>query len=210
METPGSMIKRARIECGVSLDELSQTTRISGATLSHLERDSYDELPAEVFVRGFLRNVARELDLSSSAIIQAYEQHTGRVHKPAMKIVKAAAAPARDSHVLPHIQLIKRLTAQPSNSSGGRSGVFDRFIDAVGSARPTYVIASLVVLLGVALGISVMTTNSTDFNPKGPSKATWNVKADGPKARWILDGQSNIAGAATATELGVTADQAND
>lgn len=209
METPGSMLKRARLERGIELDELSQTTRISSATLSHLERDSYDELPAEVFVRGFLRNVARELELSGEAVIQSYEEHTGRVHKPAMQMVKAAATPSRDAHVLPHIQLIKRLTAQPSGSAG-RSGTFDRFIDAVGSARPSYVIASLVVLLGIALGISVMTTSSTDFNPKGPEKATWNVKADGPKARWILDGQSNIAGAATANELGVTAEQAAD
>ncbi|MEL6181716.1 MAG: helix-turn-helix domain-containing protein [Myxococcota bacterium] len=210
METPGAMLKRARLERGIGLDELAQTTRISSATLLHLERDSYDELPAEVFVRGFLRNVARELEIGTEAVIQAYEHHTGRIHKPAMRLVDAAAKAEQQRSSqpssLPQISFIKRLTAQSTGGGSSRSRVFDQIVDTVGSARPSYVIATLVVLLGIALGISVLTSPRT--NLKGPSKATWNIKADGPKARWILDGQSKANG--TAAEMAVPApDQAD-
>lgn len=73
METPGLMLKREREARGMTLCELSKVTRIPESALEHIENNEFDEFPAEVFVRGFLRNYARQLSLSADEVIQAYE-----------------------------------------------------------------------------------------------------------------------------------------
>ncbi|MBQ9395207.1 MAG: helix-turn-helix domain-containing protein [Proteobacteria bacterium] len=74
METPGLMLKREREARGMTLSELSKVTRIPESALSHIENNEFDEFPAEVFVRGFLRNYARQLSLSPAEVIRAYEE----------------------------------------------------------------------------------------------------------------------------------------
>ena len=43
----------------MSVAELSRVTRIPSASLEAIEADRFDELPGEVFVRGFLRRTPR-------------------------------------------------------------------------------------------------------------------------------------------------------
>ncbi len=73
METPGLMLKREREARGMTLSELARVTRIPESSLEHIENNEFGEFPAEVFVRGFLRNYARQLSLPASEVIQAYE-----------------------------------------------------------------------------------------------------------------------------------------
>jgi cytoskeletal protein RodZ len=58
----------------MSLAEVSRMTRIPVATLESLERDQFDDLPGEVFVRGFLRSFARALNLSPAEVLARYTQ----------------------------------------------------------------------------------------------------------------------------------------
>lgn len=73
METPGLLLKGEREARGLTLTELAKVTRIPESTLEHIERNDFDALPAEVFVRGFLRNYARQLSISSDEIMASYE-----------------------------------------------------------------------------------------------------------------------------------------
>ena len=73
METPGLMLKREREARGLPIPELARITRISESSLEAIENNAFDALPAEIFVRGFLRNYARQLSISTDEIIQAYE-----------------------------------------------------------------------------------------------------------------------------------------
>ena len=63
METPGLILKREREARGLTLLELSKVTRIPEASLEAIENNNFEDLPAEVFVRGFLRNYARQLSI---------------------------------------------------------------------------------------------------------------------------------------------------
>ena len=69
LETPGEVLRRAREARGMTIGELSTITRITPRLLTSLENDAYDDFPAEVFVRGFLKNCARELDLDPDKLI---------------------------------------------------------------------------------------------------------------------------------------------
>lgn len=215
MDTPGSMLKRSREARGISLQELSTITRIPATSLSHLEKDAYEELPAEVFVRGFLRNVARELKINHQSIIDAYEAHRGQRRPAALETVevfeKAAATPAatredsqRKARPAAMALSVPRLVEALPRARAWNLPSFDKIVEVVGSARPAYVIGTLLLLLGAALTISVMANSldkgpSLSLNVEGPSRAaSWDVRADGTQAPWILKGQtSNLAGAAT-------------
>jgi Helix-turn-helix domain len=70
----GQVLKIAREGKRMKLAELSNLTRIPTTTLRSIERDHFDGLPGEVFVRGFLRSIAREVGLSPDAIVAQYQQ----------------------------------------------------------------------------------------------------------------------------------------
>jgi len=80
METPGLILKREREARGMTLTELSKVTRIPESSLEAIENNAFESFPAEVFVRGFLRNYARQLSISTEEIMQSYEawQHQNR------------------------------------------------------------------------------------------------------------------------------------
>jgi hypothetical protein len=188
VETPGTMVRQAREARGMSLLDLSAATRIPRATLEHIEVDAFEELPAEVFIRGFLRNVARELRLNGQDVIDVYERYSGRVRTPVIDLPSVALAVSRRAETSPQTQAWRRRFQLPN---------FDHLVEFVGSARPAYVIGTLVVLLGVALAVSVV-TSSLDRAPAltltnlPPTSTSWSARGNGTKARWILDGQSNI------------------
>jgi hypothetical protein len=59
----GMTLRSARIQRGVTIEQVAQDTRISARFLEALEDEAFDELPAPVYVRGFLRSYANYLRL---------------------------------------------------------------------------------------------------------------------------------------------------
>lgn len=69
----GEMLKKAREAKGLSIVEISDRTKISKAVLAALEEERYEDMPnARVYVRGFIRCVARELDLEPDTVSKSY------------------------------------------------------------------------------------------------------------------------------------------
>ncbi len=58
---------------GISLDEIARVTKIQLRALERLEEARFDELPADVFVRGFIRNYARVVGLDAGAALVRYD-----------------------------------------------------------------------------------------------------------------------------------------
>ena len=74
--TFGEHLRREREMRGVSLDEVSQATRIGTRFLEALEDERWKDLPGGVFNRGFLRSIARYLGLDEEALVAEYAQVT--------------------------------------------------------------------------------------------------------------------------------------
>lgn len=70
----GRALRTARVRQGKSLDEASRDTRVRSDYLDALEREEFDRLKGDVYVRGFLRSYARYLGLSPDKVIAAYER----------------------------------------------------------------------------------------------------------------------------------------
>ncbi len=72
METVGQYLRRHREAQQMSLEEVSRATRVPMANLERIEADRFDELPGEVFARGFLTAYARSVGLSSQDVLARY------------------------------------------------------------------------------------------------------------------------------------------
>lgn len=68
----GPFLRKVRQYKNINLEQLSKETRISRSYLAAVEGDDYDALPAAVFVRGFVAQMARVLGLNETAAIQSY------------------------------------------------------------------------------------------------------------------------------------------
>lgn len=60
---PGTLLAAARIRHGMPLAEIAARTRIARHLLEALESETWSDLPAPVYVRGFIRLYAREVGL---------------------------------------------------------------------------------------------------------------------------------------------------
>jgi cytoskeletal protein RodZ len=72
METVGQYLRRHREAQQMSLEEVSRATRVPMPNLERIEADRFDELPGEVFARGFLKAYARSVGLSSKDVLARY------------------------------------------------------------------------------------------------------------------------------------------
>ncbi|MEO6260047.1 MAG: RodZ domain-containing protein [Thermoanaerobaculia bacterium] len=68
----GEELRREREIRGISLKEIADATKISKRFLDAIERNDHKTLPAPVFTRGFVREYARYLGLSSEEMVNRY------------------------------------------------------------------------------------------------------------------------------------------
>lgn len=68
----GSLLQAVREGRGQSLQDLSDTTRISVKYLEAVEREDRSSLPSATFVRGYVRELARVLELDVDAVLAGY------------------------------------------------------------------------------------------------------------------------------------------
>jgi DnaJ-class molecular chaperone len=68
----GAMLRRARLRRGFDLDHIADVTKVSVANLRHLEEENFADLPATVYVRGFVIAYARTIGLDPARVVASY------------------------------------------------------------------------------------------------------------------------------------------
>lgn len=68
----GALLRAVREARGVTLDALSDTTRIAQRYLVAVEGDDFESLPSTTFVRGYVREMARVLELDETEVVTGY------------------------------------------------------------------------------------------------------------------------------------------
>jgi len=71
-EFNGPKLRRARMRRGVELEKIAEITKISTANLRHLEEERFEDLPANVYVRGFVMAYAKTIGLDAEAVVGSY------------------------------------------------------------------------------------------------------------------------------------------
>lgn len=72
IERVGNTLKQERERRQMTLPEISRVTRIPVATLEAIEASRFDDLPGEVFVRGFLKSYAQAVGLPPDDVLASY------------------------------------------------------------------------------------------------------------------------------------------
>lgn len=70
----GEILKKAREEKGVELEDVAEETKVQTKYLEFLEQDNYDKLPAAVYSKGFLRQYGNYLGLDVDKLIVLYNK----------------------------------------------------------------------------------------------------------------------------------------
>ena len=91
-QSVGSTLKRQRELRHMSLAELSRVTRIPAPTLESIECDRFDELPGEVFVRGFLKSYAQAVGVMPQEVLARYTSSRRAVLVTPMPIASPVTA----------------------------------------------------------------------------------------------------------------------
>jgi flagellar biosynthesis protein FlhG len=71
-EFDGARLRRARLRSGFELQQVSDITKVSVANLTRIEEEQFDELPATVYVRGFVIAYARTIGLDADRVLAGY------------------------------------------------------------------------------------------------------------------------------------------
>lgn len=74
MATFGQKLREAREEKGLRVEDVSRATRVRSCHLEALERDDFDAMPQDVFVRGFVRMYADCLQVDPDLLVAEYRR----------------------------------------------------------------------------------------------------------------------------------------
>ncbi len=68
----GAVLRRIRLELGIELEEIATITKVNPYYLKNVEANRYDDLPSDVYVRGFVKEVAKCLGLDPIEVADSY------------------------------------------------------------------------------------------------------------------------------------------
>lgn len=72
----GAMLRRAREAAGLTCADIATRTRLELKVINALENEDYTSLAAAAFVKGYIRSIARELNIDPALVIARYSEQT--------------------------------------------------------------------------------------------------------------------------------------
>ena len=98
----GTSLREARLRQGLDFPELEQATKIRAKYLRALEEEQFDLLPAQTYVKGFLRAYAEYLGLDGQLYVDEYNSRyvVGEEESPFRPRTTAPRSPRLQSRVV--------------------------------------------------------------------------------------------------------------
>jgi cytoskeletal protein RodZ len=78
----GEVLKKIREARGISVQQISERTRVTRHHIEHIEGDRFHLLPAPVYLRGILLSIARELRLDGQKVARSYLERAAAASAP--------------------------------------------------------------------------------------------------------------------------------
>jgi hypothetical protein len=105
----GTSLREARLRQSLDFPEIEQGTKIRGKYLRALEDEQFDVLPAQTYVKGFLRSYAEYLGLDGQLYVDEYNSRfvVGEEEQPSRP--RRSAAPSRGVQVQSRVVLLTLL-----------------------------------------------------------------------------------------------------
>src|SRR4029078_8325684 len=115
----GNSLREARVRQQIELGEAELSTKIRARYLRALEEESFDALPAQTYVKGFLRTYADYLGLDGQLYVDEFNSRFGDGEEPREPVVAR-----RTSHVARQHRRLERRWIAFALAGIGALGVF--------------------------------------------------------------------------------------
>jgi cytoskeleton protein RodZ len=102
----GPALRKARLLRGKSIEEAARETRIRADYLKALERERFEDLLGDVYVRGCLRSYSTYLGLDPGKVLTVFNGHFGGPRPTLPNVAPAPIRSPRSSH--PHLPQLVR------------------------------------------------------------------------------------------------------
>lgn len=149
LPSPGAYIEAQRLRRGMSVEQLAVATKIPASSIALLEADRFEDLPGQVFVKGFFRCCTRSLGVSQQAVMDLLHEreramiHARRKDKTGERPVLRGEAPSMSERATTstHERSVLR-SPWPKTGRGDAGETTGSAAAATSPARPPHVRAS--------------------------------------------------------------------
>lgn len=93
----GAPLREARIHRGLSVEDVSNSLHLEIKLIKNIEAEVIDQLPPPSFVKGYLRNYARLLDMEPEALLTAFAEVCGDGEPTLTQVIKYREASSKDA-----------------------------------------------------------------------------------------------------------------
>jgi cytoskeleton protein RodZ len=132
----GLRLREVRERRGLSISQAAADTRILPRYLQALEEGKYDQLPGDVYARGFIRNYAQYLGLPAEDLIQVYRKERGNPTTGKIPIVQPGNNIRRRSCIAPSTFMVFLIVAALCVVSYLVGNAFDFFTQPLMTTTP--------------------------------------------------------------------------
>jgi len=102
LKTVGKLLAEKRVAKKLSYDQISEIIKINPEYLEALEKTDYSKFPSEVYIKGFLRNYAKFLEIDPEHALALYRREQEKSHaKPKLKVGEKIKAKKIDLSLTP-------------------------------------------------------------------------------------------------------------
>jgi cytoskeletal protein RodZ len=114
----GDRLKKEREQRGITLDDISLTTKIGTRLLRALEEEKFEQLPGGIFNKGFVRAYARHVGLDEDQTVADYMTAAGAGPPKTQEVRRNEKRPLPFPTVAPDRQLSPEAAKPPPKFRG--------------------------------------------------------------------------------------------
>ncbi|MEB3212383.1 MAG: helix-turn-helix domain-containing protein [Leptolyngbyaceae bacterium] len=106
LRTIGEALKQARLEKGLTIQDVYNQTRVATYQIEAIESGHFDRLPEKIYVKGFIRQIALFLGVDYQVLMQHWPQDTASTHRIPSWVTPASTPMPQQKSVRPaHLYL---------------------------------------------------------------------------------------------------------
>jgi cytoskeleton protein RodZ len=109
--TAGQVLAERREKLGLTIEECAETLKLSVSTMKALEADNDTHFPSEIFLRGYLKNYAKLVDLPINDVLYYYDSQRQAVSGGVDSVSFQAGVQSKRKWWLPYVLAVLIIAA---------------------------------------------------------------------------------------------------
>ena len=125
--TVGESLTQARKKAGLTIDELSERTKIRASVIRSIEADDYEACGGDLYVRGYVRAIAGAIGVDAQGLIREYDRERAHASRDADATIFDLPAPrprvrasASERPTAPRVRRVRRVRRGPPGAARTR------------------------------------------------------------------------------------------